>query len=277
MFAVRIKDGISDSVVTLETGRGDPAGSGNYGSPLTTLPESEWQLTRFRELVGQVREAGLSARLELIRLDAKVRLRVCRLTGPRRYRILPTDVSTAQVLAFLRRRVTMRTGHVKIGHMTANMVTGINSEKLLHEWLSHPLEGGIQRPAGVSLTHVFPAHDSTPEQRLVCGSVAAVPTVLPARWLLIRTVEDGWFDYRKRRVFATVGDGFVNTGDLIQSVHPFSFSVSLEDMDRCFAGAVSKQVVTGSGYYCSKFGEHVFGRIFSPALLFASLPLTVEE
>ena len=277
MFAVRIKDGITDSVVTLETGREDQRDPGNYGSPLTTLPDGEYQLTRFRELVKQVRDAGLSARLELVRTDGIVQLRVCRLSGFRSYRIMPLNASPERVLSFLRRRVAVRSGQLKIGHMTTNIVTGVNSEKLLHEWLSHPMEAGIQRPVGVSLDHVFPVHDSGPEQRLVNGSVQADRVLLPHNWILVRSVVDGWFDYRENRIFATVGDGFVKTGDLIQSVHPFSFSVSLADMDRCFAGAVSTRPVTGSGYYCSKYGEHVFGRIFSPALLFASLPLTVEE
>ena len=276
MLSVRLEGNRTSTVVELNTGIRRDGPPVTWMSPLTTLPSGEWRLDRFRELVATVREQGLSARLELVRLDGTVKLRVSRLSGPRVYRLMPVDTPIDRVLSFLRRRAWVRSGRVRMSSGVRNLITGRNSEKLLHEWLSHPAEDGIKRPEGVTLRSVPASHDS-PEPRLVRGSFTAEPVPLPADWLLVRTVTDGWFDGRTRRVFLTVSEAFERTGDLIQSVHPFRMSMTLADMDAQFAGSVSRRVMTNGGYYCSKYGESVFGRIESPALLFQELPFTVEE
>ena len=277
MFSIRLDGSGSDAVVELMPGVRREGPVPTYMSPLSTEPCGPWNLSTFHRLVEAAKQACLKGRLELVELDGIVHLRVTRLTGPRSYRLIPLDLADKRILGFLKRQALTRTPTACLSDASYNIVSGRNSEKLLHEWLSHPAEEGHSRPGDVSLSGVLPAWDSPPYERLVRGVVTPPVVPLPKQWLLIRTVTDGWFDKASRRVHLAVSEAFLRRGDLIQSVHPFRFSATLDDLDRRYAGGLSRRPITGGGYYCSKFGEQVFGRITSPALLFQDVPVTVEE
>ncbi len=264
------------SMIELESGRRNEGNPLVYGPVVSPDPEKSG-LNLFVRVVAYLRRYDLAAKVELVRLDNRPVVRVRRLDPPVTYRLIRGDEPLEACLRFLKRRGTIKAATIRIRSGNWNLVTGRYGEKLLHEWLSHPAESGRKLPRGVELTRVVPQYYSSTSPRLVRGLIRAGVVSLPENWLLLRSVENGSFDEVSGRITVNVREAFAKRDHLVQSVHPFSFQVSLEEMNQCYAGALSLEPVTEGGFFCRKFGEDVFGRIESPPLLFRDLPLNVED
>ncbi len=264
------------SVIELESGlryEGDPL---VYAPVFSPDPEKSG-LNLFRRVSDYVQRHGLTAKIELVNLDGRPMVRVRRLNGPVAYRLLDDRKPVEASLRFLNRQSLRKRPTMSMTSGNWNLVTGRYGEKLLHEWLSHPAESGGRLPAGITLTTVVPQYYSSRERRLVRGRVQVKTVPCPDNSILVRSVETGSFDEVSGMVTVRVREAFAMRDHLVQSVHPFRFQVALGALNRCFAGALNTEPVTEGGFFCRKFGEHVFGRIESPPLLFRDLPLNVEE
>ncbi|NOZ12276.1 MAG: hypothetical protein GXO69_01355 [Acidobacteria bacterium] len=265
------------SFIHLDEGIRNYTAQNTFSSPLVLSAGLRKAVKLFSRRVAILRRSGTAGRLELLILDGSVVIRAKRPGPGAAYKFFEPDVSVKKIENFLNRRSFFHSAAVSLKSGTFNLITGRNGEKFLHEWLSHPAEEGEPLPDGVSLRSVSPHFYSFGSPRLVRGRIQCRHTVdLPESWLLIRTVGEGRYEHERRRVFFSVTDAFLKKDSLIQSLYPARVSVSVDDLNRGFSGCVSEKTVTGSGFICSKFGEEVFGRIVSPAVLFTEIPLEVE-
>lgn len=265
------------SFIQLDEGSRNPEPRVNFASPLTLSETLLAAVKSFSTLIAILREREVKGRLELLTLDGKHVIRAKRLAPGVAYKFFPMDTLPEAVANFLNRRYFFRTPVLQLKNSTVNLAVGRNGEKFLHEWLSHPAEAGELLPSCVTLHSVSPHFYSADRPRLVRGRVRCARRVKPPdSWLLVRTVQDGHYNRKGRRVVFSIANAFLKKDSLIQSIYPVRVSVKLDDLNRGFSGCLSSRDVTGSGFICSKFGEDVFGRIESPALLFTEIPLEVE-
>lgn len=262
--------------IELDSGFRRQQGKLVYGPVFSPDPDRTG-LDLFSRVATYVRRHNLPSKLELVILNGQPMVRVRRLGFPAAYRLVDGLVPVGKALRFLNRRCFHKSPRITVQSGKRNVVVGRYGEKLLHEWLSHPAESGLPVPSGITLSAVVPNYDSPDQPRLVRGHVHAALVPVPDNWLLIRSVETGSFDEVSGIISVTVREAFAGTNHLVQSVHPFRFRVPLEAMNRCFSGVLSRKTVTEGGFFCRKFGEHVFGRIESPPLVFRDLPLNVED
>ncbi len=265
------------SFIHLDEGIQSDKGSDFFASPLFLSETLVKTVRLFSRLVAVLKLSEVSGHLELLTLDGTPVIRAKRPAPGAAYKIFPPEVRPEIVAGFLNRKRFFCSPSLKLKNGIFNLVIGRNGEKFLHEWLSHPAEEGEQLPDGVLLRSVSPHFYSKVFPRLVRGWIQCdCRADLPDSWLLIRTVAEGRYEHKKRRVFFSVTDAFLKKDSLIQSLYPARVSVSLDDLNRGFSGCLSDKKVTESGFICSKFGEEVFGRIESPSLLFTEIPLKVE-
>ena len=265
------------SFIQLDEGSRNPESRVNFASPLTLSETLVAAVKSFSTLVAVLQEREVKGRLELLTLDGKPVIRAKRPAPGAAYKFFHLDVPPKAVANFLSRRCFFRTPVFQLKKGMVNLVVGRNGEKFLHEWLSHPAEAGERLPAGVTLNSVNPHFYSADRPRLVRGQVRCASVVTPPdSWLLVRTVQDGHYNRKRRRVVFSIADAFLKKDSLIQSLYPVRVSVKLDHLNRGFSGCLSSRDVTGSGFICSEFGEDVFGRIEAPALLFTAIPLEVE-
>ena len=262
--------------IELDSGFRKNQGKLVYGPVFSPDPERTG-LDLFNRVAAYVRRHNLAAKLELVNLDGEPMVRVRRLGLPMAYRLVDGRVPVEKALCFLNRHSFQKAPRITVKSGKRNVVVGRYGEKLLHEWLSHPAESGFPLPSGITMSAVVPNYDSPDQPRLVRGHIHAGLVPVPDNWLLIRSVETGSFDEVSGIVSVTVREAFARRDHLVQSVHPFRFRVTFEALSRCFSGSLSRKTVTEGGFFCRKFGEHVFGRIESPPLVFRALPLNVED
>ncbi|NOY22809.1 MAG: hypothetical protein GXO70_04765 [Acidobacteria bacterium] len=265
------------SFIQLDEGILNPEPGSDFASPLTLSRALIAAVKSFSALVAVLQKQSVKGKLELLTLDKKPLIRVKRPAPGVAYRFFQPDTPAKAVVDFLNRQCFFRIPTLQLENGTFNLVVGRNGEKFLHEWLSHPAEVGEPLPPGVALNSVSPHFYSTNRPRLVRGRVrCAHRAALPDSWLLVRTVQDGYYNHEGRRVFFSIVDAFLKKDSLVQSFYPARVSMKLNDLNRGFSGCLSGRDITGSGFICSKFGENVFGRIEAPALLFTEIPLEVE-
>ena len=276
-LAVVLGQARNASFIQLDEGKQNPVAGLHFASPLVLSGLLTEIVQTFSSLVGNLQKQGVKGKLELLSLDGNPLIRVKRPAPGVAYRFFNWKTDAATVAAFLNRQTFFHSPSHSLETGCFNLVLGRNGEKFLHEWLSHPAEAGEPLPEGVSLKPVKPHFYSTERPRLVRGQVhCSRRAALPGSWLLVRTVENGCYDHKRRRMSFSVSEAFLKNGSLVQSLYPARISVKLEALNRGFSGCLSGGTVTGSGFICSKFGEAVFGRIEAPALLFREIPLEVE-
>ncbi len=265
------------SFIQLDEGNLTPVPGVNFTSPLTLSGTLIEAVKSFSTLVVVLQEREVKGRLELLMLDGNPVIRAKRLAPGIAYRFFNPYAPAEGIANFLNRRCFFHPPVLQLKKSTVNLVVGRNGEKFLHEWLSHPAEAGEPLPSCVTLNSMKPHFYSTDRPRLVRGHVRCARRVTaPDSWLLIRTVQDGHYTHKEKRVTFSITDAFLKKDSLIQSLYPVRVSVGLNELNRGFSGCLSGSDVTGSGFICSKFGEEVFGRIEAPALLFTAIPLEVE-
>ncbi len=266
------------SFIQLDEGILNSGPGASFASPLTLSRVLIAAVKSFSALAAVLQKQGIKGKLELLTLDKEPVIRAKRQAPGVAYRFFQPDTPVKAVANFLNRQCFFRIPALQLENGIFNLVTGRNGGKFLHEWLSHPVEAGESLPPGVTLNSVSPHFYSADRPRLVRGRVrcARNNATLPGSWLLIRTVQDGYYNHEGRRVFFSIVDAFLKKDSLVQSLYPARVSMKLNDLNRGFSGCLSDRDITGSGFICSKFGEDVFGQIEAPPLLFTGIPLEVE-
>ncbi len=266
-----------DSFCHLDEGRVNPCRGIAYSSTVILSDKLTRATRQFSFLVEKLYKRNAKGKLELLTSGGNPILRVRRPAPGVAYRFFRPDVPVKRVFNFLNRQALFPAPSRKLESGCFNLIIGRNGEKFLHEWLSHPSEEGNLLPEAVTLSSIKPHFYSPSRPRLVWGQIRCdTPVSVPDSWLLIRTVTAGAYRNRDREVFFSVSESFMRKRGLVQSLYPARVSVKLDDLNRGFSGCLSRRDMTGSGFICSKFGETVFGRIHSPALLFSEIPLKVE-
>jgi len=231
-------------------------------------PPASSSILRFTKLTQFLQKSYKhTVKVELIQLNNKLYFRLKRIYPIVWYKLFDFNESFDVINSFLNRSFYYKKPLLSLDSGSYNVIAGRFSEKLIHEWISHPAEDNLTIPNNFSATEI-----NNNKSRLSSISFNKKNTlIVPKNWLYLRHVSKGSYSPIEKKVSLFVKEAFVKNNGLIQSVCPFSCSFDLETLNKCFSGVVSEKNSYSSGYFCQKFGQTVFGTVKSGNVLFKNI------
>jgi hypothetical protein len=237
----------------------------NYKSKL-----SLYQVKHFSKLAKFLKtHSKNNVKLEMIFFNNRFVIRVKKNAPFVNYKLFNTDTKFEKILKFVNRNTYTINQQTKIKEGKYNLIAGRFAEKLVHEWISHPLENNHTIPTCFNATTNGNAY-----QLSNIYYNGKYNEHIPNNWIYFRYISKGNYNHNTKKINIFVKEAFVKKNGLIQSTCPFSCSFDLEQLNNTFCKVVSNKNYYNAGFLCTKGEKTVFGTVNCGFVLFKNIKIT---
>lgn len=243
----------------------------------STTPTSK-DIQKFTKITDILKlHSKFDLKIELIQNNRTLFVRLRKTDPFACYKIFNINENLNVIKKYINKSYFVNKNKIKLKQGSYNLVAGRYSEKLVHEWISHPAEDNLSIDKNFKVkNNQFENQKSTNRFSFITYDGEAV-IKLPENWLYLRYVNKGSYSPIEKKVYLSVKEAFMKKDGLIQSVCQFNCSLNLSDLNSHFEGVISKHTKYSAGYLCTKNNETVYGNVNSGYVLFNNIMITLIQ